>query len=312
MKSLEKYGEKTTQKDKQHHRLFSNDPLPFDALNKVDADIRIEARNVRVKDARLQFGRLSLKLDDGALRITKLEATYKDTIISGNFQIDSASSPRVATRFLVQHLDLGGLFRESGINDRIQATVDFAAHLNGRGNSIRSLAANLDGTIGAVMGEGYLTKYLDLISLNLSQKVVNFWGRSKNMDQIKCAVVQFDIESGVAASQAFVFDTRAGILFGEGEINLGTEKVDFLLVPKPSHPSLTMLATKLRVRGTILDAKVSPDKLALLAKGARALSSLVIGPVGLLAPFVHLGAHEKHPCEIQTIGKLGLQSPAPD
>ncbi|MEJ2474861.1 MAG: AsmA-like C-terminal region-containing protein [Desulfobacterales bacterium] len=278
----------------------------------MDTDIRIEARNVRVKDARLQFGRLSLKLDDGALRINKLEATYKDAIISGNFQLDSGSSTRLATRFLVQHLDLGGLFRESGINDRIQATVDFAAHLNGRGSSIRSLTANLDGEIGAVMGQGYLTKYLDLISLNLSQKVVNFWGRSKDIDQIKCAVVQFDIKSGVAASQAFVFDTRAGILTGEGEINLGNEKVDFLLVPKPKHPGLIEFSTKLRVGGTILDAKVSPDKFALLAKGARALSSLVIGPVGLLAPFVHLGAHEKHPCEIQSIGQLGLHSPAPD
>jgi AsmA family protein len=312
MKSLEKDEEKKTHKDKQNHRLFSDDPLPFDALKKVDADIRIEARNVHVKDARLKFGLLALKLDDGALRITKLEATYKDTKISGDLQLTSGSSTRVATRFLVQNLDLGGLFRESGINDRIQATVDFAAHLNGRGNSVRSLMANMDGEIGAVMGEGYLTKYLDLISFNLSRKVVNFWGGAKDIDQIKCAVVQFDIKSGVAASQAFVFDTRAGILTGEGEINLGTEKVDFLLVPKPKHPGLIEFSTKLRVGGTILDAKVSPDKLALLAKGARALSSLVIGPVGLLAPFVHLGAHEKHPCEIQSIGQLGLQSPAPD
>jgi hypothetical protein len=66
--------------------------------------------------------------------------------------------------------------------------------------------------IGAVMGEGYLTRYLDLISLNLTQKVVHFWGGPKDADQIKCAVVQFDIKSGVAASRAFVFDTRAGIL----------------------------------------------------------------------------------------------------
>jgi uncharacterized protein involved in outer membrane biogenesis len=309
MKSLEKDGEKTTQKDKQNYRLFSNDPLPFEALKKVDADIRIEARNIRVKDARLQFGRLSLKLDDGALRINKLEATYKDTIISGNFQIDSASSPRVATRFLVQHLDLGGLFRESGINDRIQATIDLAAHLNGRGDSVHRLVANLDGEIGAVMGEGYLTKYLDLISFNLSRKVVNFWGGAKDIDQIKCAVVQFDIKSGVAASQAFVFDTRAGILTGEGEINLGNEKVDFLLVPKPKHPGLIEFSTKLRVRGTILDAKVSPAKLALVGTGVRALGSLVTGPLRLLTPFVDLGAHEKHPCEIQSIGQLGLQSP---
>jgi uncharacterized protein involved in outer membrane biogenesis len=309
MKSLEKDEEKTTKKEKQNHRLFSDEPLPFDALKKVDADIRIEARNIHIKDARLKFGLLSLKLDDGALRITKLEATYKDAIISGNFQLDSGSSTRLATRFLVQNLDLGGLFRESGINDRIQATVDFAAHLNGRGNSVRSLVANMDGEIGAVMGEGYLTKYLDLISFNLSQKVIHFWGRSKDIDQIKCAVVQFDIKSGVAASQAFVFDTRAGILTGEGEINLGTEKVDFLLVPKPKHPGLIEFSTKLRVRGTILDAKVSPAKLALVETGVRALGSLVTGPLRLLTPFVHLGAHEKHPCEIQSIGQLGLQRP---
>lgn len=309
MKSLEKDEEKTTQKDKQNNRLFSDDPLPFEAFKKVDADILIEARNVHVKDARLKFGLLSLKLDDGALRINKLEATYKDTKLSGNFQLNSGSSTRVTTRFLVQNLDLGGLLRESGINDQIQAIVDLAAHLNGRGDSVHSLVANLDGEIGAVMGEGYLTKYLDLISFNLSQKVVNFWGRPKDIDQIKCAVVQFDIKSGVAASQAFVFDTRAGILTGDGKIDLGTEKVDFLLVPKPKHPGLLEFSTKLRVDGTILDAKVSPAKLALVETGIRALGNLAIGPLRLLAPFAHLGAHEKHPCEIQSIGQLGLQSP---
>ena len=310
MKSIEKDDEKTAIKVEPKRRLFSDNPLPFDALKKVDADILLEARNIHLKDARLKFGHFSLKLDDGELSIDKLEATYKDTKISGNMQLTSGSSNRVATRFLVQNLDLGGLLRETGINDRVQATVDLAAHLNSRGNSVRSLMANLDGAIGAVMGEGYLTRYLDLISLNLTQKVVHFWGRPKDADQIKCAVVQFDIKSGVAASRAFVFDTRAGILAGEGEVNLGTEQVDYLLVPKPRHPGLLEFSTKLRVSGTILDAKVSPDTLALLETGARALGSLAIGPLGLLAPFVHLGAYKKHPCDIQSIGQLGLQSPA--
>ena len=309
MKSLEKDEGKTANKIEPKRRLFSDDPLPFEALEKVDADIRIEAKNIHVKDARLKFGHLSLNLDDGEFSIDKLEATYKETKISGNFQLTSGSSRRVVTRFLVQNLDLGGLLRETGLNDRVQATVDLAAHLNGHGNSIRSLMANLDGEIGAVMGEGYLTQYLDLISFNLSQKVVHFWGRPKDADQIKCAVVQFDIKSGVAASLAFVFDTRAGILTGLGEINLGTEQVDFLLVPKPKHPGLLEFSTKLRVSGTILDAKVSPAKFALLETGARALGSLATGPLRLLAPFVHLGAHGKHPCEIQSIGKLGLQKP---
>ena len=59
-----------------------------------------------------------------------------------------------------------------------------------------------------------------------------------------------------------------------------------------------------------MDPKVSPDKAALLTKGATLLSTLVVGPLGLLAPFIHLGALKEHPCDIQSIGEVGLQSPA--
>jgi len=159
------------------------------------------------------------------------------------------------------------------------------------------------------MGEGYLSKWLDLLSLNLSLKVMHFWGKLPKAEQIKCAVVQFDFNSGIATSQAFVFDTRAGVLTGEGKINLDTEKINFLLVPKPAYTNLSF-ATKLRVNGSIMDPRVRPDKLALLEKGALALSSLVVGPLGLLAPFVNLGANQEHPCDIQSIGQLGLKSPA--
>ncbi len=298
------------EEDKRERRLFPEDPLPFGALKRVDADIVVKGRNIHIRDAQLEFGHLALTLEDSNLSIDKLEATYKQTKISGNLHLDSGSPPQVATKFLVQNFDLGGLLRETGMNDQVRATVDIAAHLNGRGDSVHSLMADLDGSIGAVMGKGYLTKYLNLLSMDLSKKVIHYWGRHKKADQIKCAVVQFDIKDGVATSRAFVFNSQIGILTGEGEINLGTERVDFLLVPKPKNPGLLELSTKLRVSGTILDAKVRPDNLALLTKGALALSSLVIGPIGLLAPFVHLGAHKKHPCDIQSIGQLGLQTSA--
>ena len=112
-----------------------------------------------------------------------------------------------------------------------------------------------------------------------------------------------DISNGIATSRAFVVDTEAGVLTVEGDINLATEQVDFLLVPEPRYPSLMHLWTKLRVSGTILDPKVRPDTVSLLSKGAKALSALVIGPLGLLAPFVNLGANQPHPCSVYTIGK---------
>jgi len=122
-------------------------------------------------------------------------------------------------------------------------------------------------------------------------------------------VVQFDIQEGLAASQAFVFDTGAGVLTGDGEINLGTEKINFLLVPKPARPSFRIL-TNLRVSGSVLEPSVGVDKVSALSRGARALSTMVVGPLGLLAPFIHLGANKSHPCDVPSIGQLGLNTRA--
>jgi hypothetical protein len=310
MKSLEKDEKKAANKNKQKRRLFSDDPLPFEALKKVDADILMKARNIQAKDARLEFGHLTLKLEDSDFSIDRLEATYKKTKISGDLHINAGTPSQVATHFLVQNFNLGDFLKETGKSDQIRAIVDIAAHGKSQGNSGNSLMANLNGAFGAVMGPGFLTKYLDLLSVDLSQKVIPIWGSHKKAGEINCAVVQFDIKNGVAASRAFVFDTQIGVLNGEGEINLGTEQINYLLDPKPKNPGLLSLSTKLRVSGTLMDPKVRPDTLSLVTKGAKFLSTLAVGPIGLLAPFVHLGAHRKHPCDIQSIGQLGLNIPA--
>jgi uncharacterized protein involved in outer membrane biogenesis len=311
MKTMEKDEQKTAEKDRPKPRLFSDDALPFDALKKLDADIVLKARNIHARDAHLEFGHLELRLESGDFIIDKLDANYKETKISGNLQIKAGAPSRVAASFLVQGFNLGDFLKEIGKSDQVRAIVDIAAQGKSRGDTVHHLMANLDGEIGAIMGEGYLTKYLDLLSVGLAEKVVHFWHPPKTADQIKCAVVQFNVRQGIATSQAFVFDTRAGILAGEGEINLDSEKIKFLLVPEPKHPGLSF-ATKLRVGGTVMDPKVRPDTLSLLTKGAEALSSLVVGPIALLAPFVHLGANKKHPCDVPSIGQSGLQGPAPE
>jgi hypothetical protein len=59
----------------------------------------------------------------------------------------------------------------------------------------------------------------------------------------------------------------------------------------------------LKVSGTVMDPQVGVDKGALLTSAAKALSSLVVGPVGLLAPFAHLGANKAHPCDVKGVGQ---------
>jgi uncharacterized protein involved in outer membrane biogenesis len=283
-------------------RLFPDDPLPLEILKKVDADIVLKAKRVRAREAQFDLGRLTLILKDNDLTIDKLQAVYKGTKVSGNVHVDFASSPHIATKFLVQGFDLGNYLRDIGASDKAKGHIDIAADLKSRGDSVHTLMANLDGTISFVMGRSHLSKWLNLLAIDLSKEVIPFWGKHQKADNIICAAADFDIKKGVATSQAFVFDTKAGVLTAGGDINLGTERINFLLVPKPKTVSLTSLYTNLRVTGSIQDPKVRPDLTSLALKGARALSALVVGPVGLLAPFVSLGANEKHPCDVKKLG----------
>lgn len=144
-----------------------------------------------------------------------------------------------------------------------------------------------------------------MLSVNLSKKVLSVWGdqHRAQADQINCAVVQFDIDKGVATSRAFVFDSLALVLTGEGNINLGTEQVRFVLNPNPKKRGIMELPINLRVSGTIMEPTVRADKLALIAEVGAVLANLPLNTLGVLSPFSRSGAEKKHPCDIKSIGQ---------
>jgi uncharacterized protein involved in outer membrane biogenesis len=286
--------------------LFSNRPLPLDVLAAVDVDVALKAQSIKAEDALLELGELKLVLAAGDLRVEKLEATYKGAKVSANLSLTAGNPSQVALSFLVQGFDLGRFARETHTSQEIEAGLDLAADLTSQGNSMHHLMANINGDIGAVIGKGQVPRILDLLASDLAAKVVPLWGHHKKSGQLNCAVIQFTNKAGIATSDAFLLDTQVGLIKGDGEINFATEQLDFLLSPKPKDISLFTLTTKLRVSGSILNPKVKPDMKSLVEKGARALSALVVGPVGLLAPFIRLGARHPHLCDVQEL-KLRVQ-----
>jgi uncharacterized protein involved in outer membrane biogenesis len=301
MKKVDEEEQELEETDEEDLRLFSQKPLPFDALEAVDADIVLKAKLIHSRDARLKLGHMTLALENRELDVD-LQAIYKETKISGSLHVFSGSPPRTSTKFLVQNFDLGGFLKEHHFTDIVESHIDVAANLISQGTSPSGLMTNLNGSIGAVMGQGYLTtRYLDMLASDVSKKVIPFWGKHDDAGRIECAMVQFDIKDGLAASQAFFFNTQPAVLIGQGDINLATETVDFFLEPKPKDPSLFSLAMELEVSGSFTNPKVRPSTGALLKKGGKLLTTLAVGPAGLLAPFVSLGALNKHPCDIEAM-----------
>ena len=136
MNPIDKNAKKLAVDPSPQRHWLPDDPLPFDVLKKVDADIRIRARDIHARDARLEFGHLVLNLENGDFSIDKLEAAYQKAKISGHLAIRDESPPRIALDFLVQGFNLGDFLKETGKSDKVQAVVDIAAHGESRGTSL--------------------------------------------------------------------------------------------------------------------------------------------------------------------------------
>ena len=170
-----------------------------------------------------------------------------------------------------------------------------------QGDSPHSLMAALDGTTAAVIGKGHVPHILDLLAQDLTSQVLPFWGHHKRAGELDCGVIEFSIAQGIATSKTFLLDTHLGHYKAEGHTNFGTEKINFLLIPKPKKLTLVSLSTKLRVTGSINHPEVRPTVGGVLETAAEDIFTFTLGRIGLLIPFARLGAQKKHPCDMQKL-----------
>ena len=171
--------------------LFSNEPLPFDLLDAVDADITFNARNIKARDAALEFGQLALRLDAGDLRVDKLEASYRGTKFSANLNLKQARLRMWRSGSWCRALTWAAFSRKLICRRTSKVRSIWPRDLKSRGNSRHQLMANLDGTTGAVIGKGYVPRFLDLLAQDLSRRVISIWGRHKKAGELNCGVIQF-------------------------------------------------------------------------------------------------------------------------
>jgi uncharacterized protein involved in outer membrane biogenesis len=209
----------------------------------------------------------------------------------------------VATKILVQDFDLGSFLKETHKTHEVEGHLDLAIDLRSQGDSPHSLMAALDGSTGAVIGKGRVPDILDLLADDLTSRLIPFWGNHKRAGELDCGVIEFSNAKGIATIKTFLLDTHLGHYKVEGHSDLGTEKLNFLLIPKPKNLTLLSLSTKLRVTGSISQPKVSPTAVGLVETGAEDIFTLTLGAIGLLIPFERMGAQKKHPCDMQKLKK---------
>jgi uncharacterized protein involved in outer membrane biogenesis len=276
-------------------RLFPAKTYDLSKLRSMDADVRLRANRLNAPGLPLEAMDAHLVLVGGDLRLDPLDFAAAGGDIAARVHLDARSDPIAADIDLRgRRLELPKLFPKAAPEST--GRVGGRIRIGGHGNSIAALMATADGDIGVAMGPGRISNLtLELAGLDIAEALKFLIGKDKVVP-VRCGFADFKVKDGVMQTRAFAFDTTDTLLLAEGEIHLGTERLDLLLKPRPKDASPFSLRSPLRVRGTLLDPSIRPQGGPLFLRGAAAAALYAVAPPAALLALIETGPGENADC----------------
>jgi uncharacterized protein involved in outer membrane biogenesis len=274
--------------------IFPDQPFSFPKLQVADAKIRYVADEVK-GGSMIHGVALAAVLDHGKLDVQRLHLAMAGGALEANGVLDATHDVTgLAASIVLSRIDIGSLVDALGMRGQARGIFGGRAELESHGNSLREIAENVDGRMGAALQSGWLSgRLLELVALHLGgylQDVVE----APEKKPINCVVGVFDASDGVMKSQALLLDTDEVRIDGGGTIDLADESIDLELRQHAKKFELGALQTPIEIKGPLQTRKARLEKRPLLARGGAVLAlGALVSPLAALIPLVDLGRGDK-------------------
>lgn len=262
-------------------KVFSSDPLPLDVLQAIDAKLDFTVAQLILPGATLTDIKGRLALDNGALALKPVSATLVGSAITGNVGVDTRNGPAsVSVEIKAPQLDLGELLREVAGLDKLRGGGAVDVSLRGTGRSVAEIMASLNGHTRLLMDKGEMKNdFLGNIS-GLTQTIGEAFGK-KEWIVVECIASDFEVTNGIANSRINVINTELLLITTEGKVDLGQEKPDLKITPRPKGIDLS-LAVPVNIGGSLANPTITPDTLATVRKIGGILGAIVFPPAAII------------------------------
>jgi hypothetical protein len=216
-------------------RLFSDKPLPVEALRAWDIDLALQADTLVNGDYRLTNTTTELHLNNGQLSLQPFRCDLAGGTIEGEANLDEAGKATVATiRLIGRQIELGKLNQRGLISG---GKSDVKIELKGKGQSVRALMASASGETTLSVGEGQIhNKAIHRAAGDLLFQMINTLNPLAKQDdtaQLSCAAARFTIKDGVAtADKGLAVRTAKVDVMGSGTVDLRSESLDLAILSR--------------------------------------------------------------------------------
>jgi uncharacterized protein involved in outer membrane biogenesis len=266
----------------------SRDPLPFEWLDEIDADVVLEADRVSgTAGFELDEVRVSVQLQGGRLEIPEFEVGYESGTVRTQAHIDASGSlPELGLKMDVNAVHLTPLLAQVRQTVEEAGLLDASIDIRSRGNNPVQIRSNLAGSVRLVGRDGALAgSYSSEFATNIAVLAVPsiLTGRAPRFG---CIVTDFEIDQGVANTRELFVESEQISVVGSGTVDIGRDAFNITLIPEVHEPGLVSLSTAVIVSGPLADPVFSPQYRGMPKQAVRGFVSNLLTPgKTLVKPF---------------------------
>jgi len=308
-------------------RIFPDTPVAADFLHEVRASMRTEIGRLLLPQMRCENIRMDLGLANGELRVDPLRLEIADGSLEGELRFrDLKQGVALTTKMDLRNLQLKKLMAMAGKKDVLRGDLETSLDLAARGQNIAGLMGAMNGEAAVIIGEGKLdSAYLDRLGGNVFgtlRQYIDPEKKSEKHTRINCLVTAFDMNKGVAESRVFLMDTSRMQILADGNLDLGTERMDFSFDPRPKEGldsgtagkislSISELSKPFKLSGTLADPSLALDvQSAALTLGKALGGASEDGLAGAASALLGGSGGEKTTCSKAIAVAKGEEVPA--
>ena len=277
--------------------ILPNAPLDVRRVRSMDADVRYKAESVRAT-ARLPLRALGLHLtlDHGLLRLNPVDFTMPHGVVTGRVRLDARGAiPLSRVDFSVNNMRMEDVLPRFQGASPIDGPFEARAALSGVGDTVHKAAASSNGRVTVAVPGGTMRKSLaELMGVNVVPGLFELLKKDPQQTPVRCAMVDFNVRSGVMSVRRFVLDTGVVITDGSGTINLGSETLNLKVKGHTKKPRLVRVIAPFDVTGSLIRPHMKIEAGPAIAQAGAAVGlGALLSPLAAILPFLAPGgAHD--------------------
>ncbi len=241
----------------------------FDLLRLADAQVALKVGVLHTGGADITGIDAGVSLKDGVLVLEPFTIAAPDQSLSGRLSVDAAKTPPALHLTLkAPGLALKPLLAMLRLPPAVTGAAEIRLDLTGAGETVRAIAASLNGWVGVAVQNGKLDA--GLVNQML-ERLRPLHIQGTDITDLRCFAVRADVKAGVATLRPMALNTAALIVDGGGDVDLGNETLNLRLRPR-ARIAGTGFSIPVRVSGPWRVPKAAAD-----LSGTGALSGLLLG-----------------------------------